>query len=149
MKKTFISKNPAETIKCGVAISGFLKKGDLLLLTGMLGAGKTVLTKGICKGLKVKSFINSPSFKIVNEYRGACPVRHIDLYRLNTDSDIENLGLDYYIADDGITIIEWGDKLTSRYLPDKFFKIDILSGNDNKRRIKIEKIQKAAYASGN
>ena len=134
-----ITKNESETISLGDTISKTLKKSDVICLFGPLGAGKTVFVKGICKGLKVKNYVNSPSFKIVNEYRGKFPVYHIDLYRLNSAREINDLGLDEYIYGNGITIIEWAEKLGKKNLPKKRIEIYIKFKSKNVREIKWQR----------
>lgn len=131
-----ITKNESETIILGDTISKTLKKSDVICLVGSLGAGKTVMAKGICKGLAVKGFVNSPSFKIVNEYRGKFSVYHIDLYRLNSAREINDLRLDEYIYGNGITIVEWAEKLGKKNLPKKRIEIYIKIKNENEREIK-------------
>lgn len=108
--KRFITKSSKETITLGKKIARKLKPDDIIFLAGELGSGKTTFAKGICLGLGVKDSVTSPSFIIVSEYRGRMKVSHIDLYRLR-ESDLTLLPIeDYYIAD-GITIIEWADRL--------------------------------------
>ncbi|PIU83171.1 MAG: tRNA (adenosine(37)-N6)-threonylcarbamoyltransferase complex ATPase subunit type 1 TsaE [Elusimicrobia bacterium CG06_land_8_20_14_3_00_38_11] len=136
-----VSKSPLGTFNFGRKIAEIVKCGSVICLYGTLGAGKTVIVQGICKGLKVKGFVNSPSFKIVNEYRGKFPVYHIDLYRLNSASEINDLGLDEYIYGDGITIIEWAGKLGKKNLPKKRIEIYIKIKNENEREIKWQRYQ--------
>mgnify|MGYP001573606134 CR=1 FL=1 len=147
MIKKYLSKCDKDTINFGCAIAKTLKKKDVICLFGSLGAGKTMLTGGICKGLSVMDTVNSPSFKLVNEYKAKflnwhvkclepCVVYHIDLYRLDSISEINNLGLDEYIYGDGITIIEWAEKLGKENLPDKRIEIKIKIKNENTREIK-------------
>lgn len=83
------------------------------MLFGDLGSGKTTLTQGIANGLKVKQdqYVRSPSFTLINEYQGKYPIYHIDLYRLETWSEIENLGLEEVFSDQGVAIVEWAEKL--------------------------------------
>ncbi|MBN1385094.1 MAG: tRNA (adenosine(37)-N6)-threonylcarbamoyltransferase complex ATPase subunit type 1 TsaE [Elusimicrobia bacterium] len=137
----FVSKNPLQTFNLGVKIAGMLKRGDIICFIGPLGAGKTLFTQGICKRLKVKDFVNSPSFKIINEYSGKIPVYHVDLYRINSFKEIENIGLDEYIYGDGITIIEWAEKLDRRSLPRKRVEIELKIRNKNERYIKWQQYQ--------
>ena len=141
MKRKFISKNPGETKKIGREISKLIKKNSVVLLTGALGAGKTVLVKGICEGLKVTGFVNSPSFKLINEYHGKIPVYHIDLYRLNSEADIDGLGLDDYLFGGGVTLIEWAEKLAGCSPAESGFRVNIKSGKDGTRLIELEKLK--------
>ena len=109
----FTTHNTAETLQLGVNLGQHLNKGDIVLLFGDLGAGKTLLTQGIARGLGLKDneYIRSPTFTIINEYKANCPIYHIDLYRLNTFLEIENLGLEELFSDNGVTIVEWAEKL--------------------------------------
>lgn len=138
--KKIRSISAKETERTGQKIAQTAKPFDVICLFGSLGAGKTVFAKGICKGLAVKNFVNSPSFKIVNEYRGKFPVYHIDLYRLNSAEEINDLGLDEYIYGYGITIIEWAAKLGKKNLPKKRIEIYIKIKNENERYIKWRRI---------
>ncbi len=108
--KKYITRSRAETIGLARKYAQYLKPGDTIYLVGELGSGKTTFTKGLCKGLGIKEVVSSPSFVIVSEYQGKLKVCHIDLYRLST-SDISSLHLEEYYDDDGITIIEWADRL--------------------------------------
>ena len=139
----FVSKKVKDTVHIGFKTAKILKSGSVVCLFGPLGAGKTVFAKGVCKGLRVKDFVNSPSFKIVNEYKSKFPVYHIDLYRLNSGREINNLGLDEYIYGSGVSIIEWAEKLGKKNLPKNRIEVHIKisansSGgkNENEREIK-------------
>ncbi len=113
VKKSVITKSPGETITLGKRIGRRLISGNVVLLYGELGSGKTVLIKGICLSLKVKGIVKSPSFVIINEYQGEFPVYHIDLYRLKK-KEAAVLGLDeYFYYQDGITLVEWADRLAA------------------------------------
>jgi tRNA threonylcarbamoyladenosine biosynthesis protein TsaE len=107
---TVISKSPQETIEVGKKIANTLKPGDIIYLYGELGSGKTVFVKGVCRGLGVKEEVTSSSFVIATEYKGRLLVSHIDLYRLDR-GDLAELPIDEYILDNGITIIEWADRI--------------------------------------
>ncbi|MEK9628561.1 MAG: tRNA (adenosine(37)-N6)-threonylcarbamoyltransferase complex ATPase subunit type 1 TsaE [Nitrospinota bacterium] len=112
MTKT-LTENEEETLQLGIDLGSRLIAGDLVLLFGDLGAGKTCLTQGIClgAGMDKNSYIRSPTFTLINEYQGKIPLFHIDLYRLETDAEIINLGLEEIIYSETITIIEWSEKL--------------------------------------
>ena len=88
-----------------------LKSGDIIGLWGNLGAGKTVICKGIARGLGYTGQVTSPSYTLVNEYQGTIPLYHIDLYRLNENADWEEIGIDYYFNSKGICLIEWPERL--------------------------------------
>jgi tRNA threonylcarbamoyladenosine biosynthesis protein TsaE len=110
-RRTVRSDSPARTHRIGERIGAGVPAGTVLSLEGGLGAGKTVLAKGICKGLGVDDEVVSPSFILMEEYRGVYPVFHFDLYRLDELGDVEGIGL--YEAIDGrnVVIVEWGDRL--------------------------------------
>ena len=129
-----ISKSTKETLNLGKRFAGYLQKGDIVCLFGQLGSGKTVLTKGIASGLGVKkNRITSPSFVLIREYAQArLPFYHFDLYRLKKPKDILYLGYQEYLYDNGITVIEWADRLKN-YLPDKYLKIQIIIKDKNTR----------------
>jgi len=87
----------------------------VVLLRGALGTGKTTLTRGIAEGLGLKdaSLVNSPSFTLVNIYHGRCTIYHVDLYRLSGKRDLESVGLDAFMGIEGVTIVEWSERLES------------------------------------
>ena len=94
--------------------------GDIILLFGDLGAGKTRFTQGICYGLGLDKnfYIRSPTFTLINEYPGRLPIHHIDLYRIDNQEEIYSLGLEEILYNCGVTIIEWAEKLRSPQKPD-------------------------------
>lgn len=109
MKKTTIeTSSPAETRRLGERLARHLRPGDVLLLEGDLGAGKTCLAQGIGRGLKVAEAVKSSSFVLVNEYHGRLHVHHADLFRL-TPEEVAELGLEENAAD-GVLIVEWPDR---------------------------------------
>ncbi|MBW1972459.1 MAG: tRNA (adenosine(37)-N6)-threonylcarbamoyltransferase complex ATPase subunit type 1 TsaE [Deltaproteobacteria bacterium] len=133
-----LSKSPNDTIILGKIIAKNLKRGDLVALLGELGAGKTCLVKGIALGLGVPEdhLVVSPTFTIINEYNGKIPLFHFDLYRLDTISDMESIGYEDYFYGDGITCIEWADRI-KEVLPDKYLKIEMEWKEENERIIKV------------
>ena len=119
-----------------------MRAGDIVLLYGDLGAGKTRFTQGICYGLELAEdyYIRSPTFTLINEYAGRVPIFHIDLYRLETQEEIYSLGLEEILFNDGVTIIEWAEKLRSAQKPDQLIlniqeriEIHITTIDDSKR----------------
>ena len=116
-----ITQSSDETLQLGRKLGAKLISGDLVLLYGDLGAGKTCLTQGIClgAGLDNNNYIRSPTFTLINEYPAKVPIFHIDLYRLETEGEISNLGLEEIIYSPSITIIEWPEKLKSDKNPNK------------------------------
>jgi len=135
--RSFNSTSVENTIELGKKIGSILNAGDVLLLTGDLGAGKTHIAKGIGMALGVKKIINSPTFTIVKEYYGNIPFYHLDLYRLdglNNDFDLEE-----YIESDGVCVIEWPHQI-DEIIPKEYLNIKITRISDNERKIEIEGI---------
>jgi len=115
--RTVFSLSEEETAELGRTLSRSMKGGELVLLEGELGLGKTVFARGIATGLGIAAEdVNSPSFTLVQEYGGGrLPVFHVDLYRLNSGDDVDTLGLDDLLASDAIVVIEWGEKLPAHH----------------------------------
>jgi tRNA threonylcarbamoyladenosine biosynthesis protein TsaE len=111
--RKYLSKSPEETMKIGLELARTLPVPGVVLLRGGLGAGKTTLTRGIAQGLGLSdtSLVNSPSFTLVNVYQGACPIYHVDLYRLDGARDLYSIGIDDFLGKEGVTIIEWSERL--------------------------------------
>lgn len=108
------SDSPAATQVIGKRIGSVLKPGSVIGLTGELGCGKTLLTRGICHGLNVPlRQVNSPTFILVNEYTGRLPVFHLDVYRLDTEADAVELGITDYLerTREGVMVVEWAEKI--------------------------------------
>lgn len=123
-----------ETEEFGIKLGRLLKSGDILCLNGDLGAGKTTMTKSIGLGLGVEEYITSPTFALINQYRGRIPVYHFDVYRLEHVEELYDLGFDEYFYGDGVCIIEWGDRI-EKMLPKDRIIIDIKKGNNLDERI--------------
>jgi tRNA threonylcarbamoyladenosine biosynthesis protein TsaE len=110
MQSIVTTTEDIETQRLGRAIGETFTGGEILLLIGSLGAGKTKLTQGIAYGLDVKEYTKSPSFVLVNEYLGRVPLIHMDLYRIEHPKEVLLLGLDDYISDSSVVVVEWGDR---------------------------------------
>ena len=108
---TLHSKSSEETIEIGKKIGSLLKKGDILAMQGTLAAGKTTITKGIAESLGVTEVITSPTFCLISEYKGKMPLYHFDVYRLEGPEDFINLGSEDMLYGDGVSIIEWSEKI--------------------------------------
>lgn len=132
-----ITNSPQETIELGRQLGQHLKAGDILGLVGELGSGKTTLVKGIALGLGVgeKEAVASPSFVLIKEYTGRIPLFHLDLFRLDRIRDIEHLGIEEYLFDEGVCVIEWAEKL-KMLLPD-YLQIDLVIKSENKREFRF------------
>lgn len=125
----FKSQNENELIALGQKLGRLLGPGHVLVLTGDLGAGKTTFTKGLALGLEIEQMIKSPTYTIVKEYEGRLLLYHLDVYRIGDDPD--SIDLDDFLFSDGVTVIEWGNLLTSS-LPDDY--LDIIISHDGEGR---------------
>lgn len=130
------SLGPEETQHLGRELGKLAQSGDVILLVGNLGAGKTCLTQGIAWGLDIDGYARSPSFVVVNEYRGRLPMFHIDLYRLDSIAEVADLGLDDYLYGRGLCVVEWADKALE-LLPPQNLLIEIDFVSDNERRLEL------------
>ena len=128
--------NKSDTIRLAKEIGKTISKGDILLLYGELGTGKTFFVNNLCKYLKVKTIVNSPSYVLLNEYEGVFSVYHYDLYRLSSPEEALELGI-LDRLNDGITIIEWAE-IIKKYIPNKYIEI-YFEYNKNNRNIKVVK----------
>jgi tRNA threonylcarbamoyladenosine biosynthesis protein TsaE len=133
-----ISNSIEETNKIALAFSKTLQKGDVVLLVGDLGSGKTTFTQSLVKNLGVESIVNSPTFKLVNEYYGKFHINHIDLYRLSDIHEIKDIGWDEYINSESITIVEWADRARVIW-PNSRIEIYFEYVDEFSRKIKIIK----------
>jgi len=132
-----ISHSPEQTQRLGVRIGELALPGDIFLLVGGLGTGKTCLTQGIAWGLGIKEYAASPSFVIVRELYGRLPLYHIDLYRLDHIEEIIELGLDDYLYGNGVCVVEWAEKGLS-VLPTEHLLIQISYLSDTERRFQLK-----------
>jgi tRNA threonylcarbamoyladenosine biosynthesis protein TsaE len=110
----------------------------VVLLRGALGTGKTTLTRGIARGLGVEdpSRVSSPSFTLVNIYYGVCPLYHVDLYRLRGRKDLYSIGLDDFLGTDGVTVIEWSEKMDP--VPEPAAEVELEDAGDDVRILRIK-----------
>lgn len=129
--------NLQDTEKIGKIISRCLEKGTVLCLDGDLGAGKTAITQFIAKEFGVKEYITSPTFNIIKEYEGRLPFYHMDVYRIESEDDMYDLGYDEYIYSESVTVIEWSENIRT-ILPDERIDIKIDRIDENKRIMTIE-----------
>jgi tRNA threonylcarbamoyladenosine biosynthesis protein TsaE len=129
---------PQATTAVGAALAPILRPGDVVSLTGDLGAGKTTLVQGAARGLGVEEAVLSPTFTLVREYRGSVPVYHLDVYRLDRIQDVIDLGFEEIIDRGGVVFIEWGDAIEA-LLPDSHLQVELtlFDGDDNGRRLAI------------
>jgi len=105
------SDSPEKTITIGRELGKYLDPGDVVCLEGRLGAGKTHFAKGVALGLGVEDHVTSPTFTLINEYEGRLPFYHVDAYRLEDEEEAYELGLEEYLYGNGVTLIEWPDRI--------------------------------------
>ena len=126
------SNSAEETINIAITYAKTLKAGDVVVLKGEMGAGKTVFAKGVAKGLGIEDEITSPTYAYMNDYGGK--LYHYDCYRLSSGEDAEGLGLTDYFYGDGICLIEWGENI-SEVIPKTAKEVKIIRTGENKREI--------------
>jgi len=132
-----ITNSPEETQEFGARLGELSRPGDVFLLVGKLGAGKTCLTQGIARGLGIKEYAASPSFVVVRELYGRLPLYHMDFYRLENLEEIAELGLDDYFYGKGVSVMEWAEKGLS-LLPAEHLLIEMSYVSDTGRRLKLK-----------
>ncbi|MBA4421561.1 MAG: tRNA (adenosine(37)-N6)-threonylcarbamoyltransferase complex ATPase subunit type 1 TsaE [Syntrophus sp. (in: bacteria)] len=134
-----ISNSPTETFCIGKFLGEGLTRGDCVALTGELGAGKTCLTQGIATGLGVpdRYVVASPTFTLINEYPGKdTSLYHLDVYRLSGSADLEEIGYQEYLMNDGVMVIEWAEKVSDA-IPDEALRVELSYVDETVRRIEI------------
>jgi tRNA threonylcarbamoyladenosine biosynthesis protein TsaE len=127
---------PDETRRIGRVLGGVARPGDVFLLAGELGAGKTCLTQGILRGLGSDETARSPTFVLVSEYSARLTLYHVDLYRLKGGVDVLDLGLEEYLEGDGVTVVEWADRAPG-LLGEEYMSIDFERVDDETRRLRV------------
>lgn len=133
------SSSPEESIRFAERLGELLRPGDLILLSGDLGAGKTTMTRGLAKGLGVtERYITSPTFTLINEYAGRASLFHVDLYRLSGEAEVAGLGLEELFAQ-GVVVIEWAER-AGGLLPDERLEVDLRVTGETSREISIRGI---------
>ena len=135
-KENLIYKSDSkdETFKLGKKIGKIVDKDQLILLSGDLGAGKTLLVQGIARGLHIDERITSPTFNLIKEYKGDCNLFHMDLYRLDSSEELYNIGFIDYIDRTGIVVIEWPE-VALKLLPREYLYITLEVMNTNTRKL--------------
>ena len=131
------SAGPEDTEAIAAQMAGALTSGDVLLLTGDLGAGKTTFVRGLARGLGVSIGVKSPSFAIHLRYPGSLPLHHLDLYRLGSSRDLSELGLEDVLERDGVTVIEWGERLGD-WIPERAVRIRFNDRGGSERQIVVD-----------
>jgi tRNA threonylcarbamoyladenosine biosynthesis protein TsaE len=136
---TLTTNGAAETEAVGEAIGSQLRVGDLVVLSGDLGAGKTTFTKGLARALGVEQRVTSPTFTIVQEYDGRLPVAHVDVYRLERIQELYDFGFEE-LLEDRVTVVEWGEAIALVLPRDRVnvrIELDDTDDGDDRRRLEI------------
>lgn len=134
------TKNSDETAVAAQQLAAELQAGDVILLRGEMGAGKTVFAGGLCRALGVQEYVTSPTFTVVNEYEGkAFPIFHFDMYRIEDEAELLEIGFDEYLQSGAVCIIEWPQNVESS-LPHKRIEVKIEKVGENERKITIERV---------
>lgn len=133
-----MSYSEDDTFKLGKWIGENSKPGDIILLYGDLGSGKTAISKGIAWGVGFEDIVTSPTFALMNQYNGKYPIYHFDIYRLSHPEDLYDLDYEEYFFGDGITLVEWPERMGD-LIPEQYLKITLGKVEDfNQREIMIE-----------
>ncbi len=136
----YTSHSPEDTEKIAAEFARTLRPNDVVAMYGDLGAGKTAFAKGVARALGVTAYVTSPTFTIVNEYKGNMPFYHFDAYRIGSSEEMYDIGFEDYIYAGGVSLIEWSE-LIEDILPDKRYRVTIEKSqtDDNTRTITIER----------
>jgi tRNA threonylcarbamoyladenosine biosynthesis protein TsaE len=131
-----VSRSAQETQALGERLGARLGRGDVVACIGPLGAGKTCFLQGLARGLGVMTDVTSPTFVLVNQYRGRLPVYHVDAYRTGSLTELVDLGLEEMLHGEGVTVVEWADKLLP-LLPARTVTVTIEGLGDEPRQIEL------------
>jgi tRNA threonylcarbamoyladenosine biosynthesis protein TsaE len=144
-----VSSSPEETLAVGARLAKLIPVPGVVLLQGSLGSGKTTLTRGIAEGLGIgdTTLVHSPSFALVNIYRALCTIYHVDLYRLAGERDLRSVGLDEFMAKEGVTVVEWSERIQFSVRPAVKIELRDMGGNRRSIRIRFLSAVRRATAS--
>ena len=140
MKVCVATASEAETRALGERIGALLRPGDVVVLDGALGMGKTAFAKGVARALGVTDAVVSPSFAMVREYEGRLRMLHVDVYRLDRFQEVHDLGLDDELGEQAVTVIEWGGRVGALLPPERLVVALEPGDGDDERRITIEAV---------
>ncbi len=136
MTRKYYSSSPEETIELGKKIGERLRGGDIIAFRGGLGAGKTTMTRGIALGMGLRDEVSSPTFALVNEYRGKTALYHFDMYRVNGGLDLDSTGFFDYVSDDCVIAVEWSENIADE-LPGGCIVIELSAVGEDRREITV------------
>lgn len=128
-----VTRTPEETREAAAALAALLAPGDVVNLTGELGAGKTAFVQGAARALGVEGPVVSPTFVLVREYRGQMPIYHVDVYRLERLQEVHDLGFEDLLDPTGVVFVEWGDAVEAM-LPDSHLRIELIAAEETDTR---------------
>jgi len=137
----YMSNSENDTIKFAKIVGKKVEVGQIILLKGDLGSGKTRFVKGLAEALNIEKEVSSPTYNLINEYPGKIPLFHMDLYRLDKEEDLLNIGFEEYLYREGIIVIEWPG-LAFDLLPEDFLLINFEIISEQKRKLKFKTIGK-------
>ncbi len=137
MENIFKTKSENETKNVGVVLGKKLRGGEIIVFFGDLGAGKTAFTKGLCEGLGIDAEVTSPTFSLVNEYKGEKNLCHFDMYRIETEEELESIGFYDYLQAENIIAIEWAENILD-FLPEWDYEVHIEKNSINERTVTIK-----------
>ena len=133
MTYTHATASPEETRAFAERLGALLQPGDVIVLAGEMGAGKTAFTKGVALALGIEEQVASPTFTIMREYAARIPLVHVDVYRLDHVQELHDLGLDDLLGEEAVTVVEWGDKVSAALPGDRLdIRIEFGDGNDDR-----------------
>ena len=139
-----VSRSPEDTWAIGRLLGQRAGAGDVFLLTGTLGAGKTCLTQGIAWGLGVEGYARSPTFVIVTQYRGRLTLHHIDLFRISDSQEAQELGLEEYFSGEDVCVVEWADRAPDVF-PAESLSVAMGYGSQETERLITIKANNGSY----
>jgi len=137
--KLILRTNSAdETFFLGEQLAALAEPGDVFAVSGELGAGKTVLARGVARGLGVAGPVKSPTFTLINEYQGRLPFYHLDVYRLGGAPEMADLGYEEYFYGSGVTLVEWAGRVAEILPPERLeIRMEIVPGEENARKVML------------
>jgi len=140
LRLNIVSHSEKETLALAEKLAPHFRPGDVIVLTGELGAGKTVFVRGLARARGLNGEVNSPTFTIVNEYAGKQPLYHFDLYRVDDPTELYETGWDDYLQREGLVVVEWGEKAGDK-LPTSHYVVEFRIVDEETREINVSHVQ--------